>query len=86
MAEGRNGGAPVRSGYDLASRALRCQEDRQMPLTPQDTQTTVQDEILERVEDALDTLTYYVRRKPYATAAVALGVGLLAALAVIRRL
>lgn len=56
-----------------------------MPLTPQDTQTTIQDELLERAEDALDTITRYARRNPYAAAGVALGVGVLVALAVIRK-
>ena len=56
-----------------------------MPLTPQDTQTAIQDDLLERAEDALDTITRYARRNPYAAAGVALGVGVLVALAVIRK-
>jgi ElaB/YqjD/DUF883 family membrane-anchored ribosome-binding protein len=56
-----------------------------MPLTPQDTHPTFQDEILERAEDLLDTMSYYARRKPLLTVAVAFTLGLLTAQALTRR-
>jgi hypothetical protein len=56
MADGLSGCGSARCSSDIALRALRYQEDRQTPLAPQDTQTAVQDQILERVEEISDDL------------------------------
>lgn len=50
-----------------------------MPMTPADTKTTLVNEITEQVEDTIDTLALYARRRPFATVAAAFVLGLVVA-------
>lgn len=50
-----------------------------MPLTPADTETTLSGEIIERARDKLDILTQCGRKRPFATIAAAVVLGLLTA-------
>jgi hypothetical protein len=50
-----------------------------MPMTPTDTKTTLADEITEQVEDTIDTLALYARRRPFMTVTIAFVLGLIAA-------
>jgi hypothetical protein len=50
-----------------------------MPLTPADTNTTLFEEIIERLEDSLDDLSLYMRKRPLITVVIAFTFGFLLA-------